>query len=83
MWHAQDYNTATFPSEKYYDVDKWEMDAFRKQQENERFKKMREAGTFNDEQELAAERKKEREKQVRHGGGGGGGGGGAAGMEGA
>jgi len=40
------------------------MDAYRKQQEQEHFKQMRKEGLFNDEQELAAEKKREREKQV-------------------
>jgi hypothetical protein len=29
---AQDYNTATFPHKKYYDVEKYEMDEYKRKQ---------------------------------------------------
>mmetsp|Transcript_29008 Transcript_29008/g.89690 ORF Transcript_29008/g.89690 Transcript_29008/m.89690 type:complete len:150 (+) Transcript_29008:650-1099(+) len=61
---AEDFNTVTMPHEKYYDLEKWEM------QEYER-KKRGEASnggvrtTFDDEREREAEMRRERDARDR------------------
>ena len=50
---AEDYNTATFPSKKYYDLKRWELKealkALRKKKQGEQVEKT----TFEDEKDIA------------------------------
>lgn len=70
--YAEDFNTSTFPSEKYYDLDAWEKQtmAERAQQQAELARKGRlpwqkERTTFNDEEERRMERRAEKERIKR------------------
>jgi hypothetical protein len=72
----EDYNTATMPHEKYYNLEAWEMRDYREKQEDERRKRKRQLEdgdaaegegviAFNDEQLLREERRREREREER------------------
>lgn len=69
----EDYNTATMPHHKFYNYEAWEMEEYRRQQEDARRKRQDDydAGNvgpqaFNDEEAHRLERKREKlEKEQR------------------
>jgi hypothetical protein len=76
----EDYNTATMPHEKYYNLEAWEMRDYRERQEEERRQRKRRLDgddeddvrdaerasfAFNDEQLVREERKREKEREER------------------
>lgn len=64
--YMEDYNTCTLPHEKYYDVEKYELQQYQKQQRRAH-KKMAAAseslGALADEERVKRERRDAREKQ--------------------
>lgn len=72
---AEDYNTVTLPSKKFYNIKKWEAKQEKKAKEGKLKKKkskpessliklaVAEKSTFNDEAELFKQRMQERERQ--------------------
>ena len=64
--YAEDYNTATMPHEKYYDLDKWEMAEYERAKAGKSRKRSDEVQTeFNDEALLERERRAERDRRDR------------------
>ncbi|TFJ87007.1 hypothetical protein NSK_001341 [Nannochloropsis salina CCMP1776] len=57
-YYMEDYNTATFPHPKYYNVEAYEMDEYKRGQLKAAFKEGREGGVFKDEEERRLESKK-------------------------
>jgi Na+-translocating ferredoxin:NAD+ oxidoreductase RnfC subunit len=61
--YMEDYNTATLPHEKYYNLEKWEMDEYRRDQQRKQAQRMADVDefSFNDEAARLAERKRARD----------------------
>jgi Na+-translocating ferredoxin:NAD+ oxidoreductase RnfC subunit len=61
--YMEDYNTATLPHEKYYNLEKWEMDEYRRDQQRKQAERMADVDefSFNDEAARLAERKRARD----------------------
>lgn len=66
----EDYNTATMPHRKFYNYEEWEMEEYRRQQEDARRKRQDDydAGNagpqvFNDEEAHRLERKREKQEK--------------------
>lgn len=64
--YMEDYNTATFPHEKYYDIERYEMMQYKKQQQKASRKLTKASAKLNavaDEERLRLERQQAREKK--------------------
>jgi hypothetical protein len=61
--YIEDYNTATLPHEKYYNLEKWEMDEYRKDQQRKQHERLANSDnfSFNDEASREADRKRNRD----------------------
>ena len=61
---AEDYNTATMPDDKYYDLERWELEEYERRKRGER-KAGGEMTAFDDEAQVEAARRREREARDR------------------
>lgn len=63
--YIEDYNTATMPSEKYYDIERWEMEQYRLEQieKSNRSSSRAEISSFDDETFVKEELRKQKERQ--------------------
>ena len=62
--YAEDFNTCTLPSDKYYDLEAWETAEYARKLRGER-SSTKERTVFDDERELERERRAEAEKRDR------------------
>ena len=62
--YAEDFNTCTLPSDKYYDLEAWETAEYARKLRGERAS-TKERTVFDDERELERERRAEAEKRDR------------------
>lgn len=60
-YYIEDYNTATMPNEKYYNIERYEMLEYQKQQQNP-LGDRRARDSFNDEEERRVELKRQKEQ---------------------
>ncbi len=63
--YMEDYNTATFPHEKYYDVERFEMMELKKKQEKKKRKQGDKVDALADEEVLRKERLRLRAEKER------------------
>ena len=61
--YIEDFNTATLPHEKYYNIERWEMLEYQRKQNSNNNGKIKD--TFDDEEERRIELKRRKEEETR------------------
>lgn len=65
--YMEDYNTATMPHIKYYNLEKWEMDEYmrKQQEENERRKRKYESNEIGDDEIVDFNDERQRQRDIK------------------